>query len=787
MSWKRRCTPVVALIFLASSVPTPAWPYSAETHRAINDGAAVRSSLNGYLVAVLGFPEGLTTTFNGRDVVEWIREGGVFEDQPVTRTANHFHYPLREWDHALLTDLPGSLVATQSSVLWAQNPNQTLGGTWSWIRARREFLDALTMGSVTEREVAFGNSFRALGQVLHLVADASVPAHVRNDSHITGEPFETWVETQARPRGVENPDQARGRFLATFAPTSVAFSATILGTEPNPLAPIPIAKVFDADAYDGTAETLGLTGGKAVGITEVSNANFFSGSTIFADRFGVTHQRYSPFPASTAVEHFIDPNTDRRYWRKTSPGVAVQHLATVSRLEFFRELLGGGPPAAGGLDPVVHGEYARQLIPRAVGYSAGLLDYFFRGRLQPSFVAGPNGGREVILQTQIFLPNEAIGPGTLRLLYDDENGVRRLIHEKRVDPVANVGVGTILPAIQFDIPAEPPLQYVVVYRGRLGLEADAVVGRVFGGLPIVAVQELATLTGEEFDPTLFDDVRRPCCTFVRQKDPNHQRAAGSFWAGGSAGVSKKIREVRLEEASGHDGLSPPKAALRLNGKEVGTHWRATDDPGLLPEQWEVVLSPIPGETSEFTVVPPPAIWVNDFRTALLWIESAISTIDQRSLPDLRDGLRFWVTEKRQRTNFHFGDGFRGLDPFSLFPLTAPRTRVSFRPVGEVAGLAVPQAEVEVSPESCSVYRIRFIFGWRQTNVGFGGCEVGSEAFWAKNLLQLDERMQTVGEQPDPAVPPLLTSTTFRREFLDVDLQRFLGVGVAPPKYEIQTQ
>jgi hypothetical protein len=28
----------------------------------------------------------------------------------------------------------------------------------------------------------------------------------------------------------------------------------------------------------------------------------------------------------------------------------------------------------------VHEDYARELIPRAIGYSAELIDYFFRGR-----------------------------------------------------------------------------------------------------------------------------------------------------------------------------------------------------------------------------------------------------------------------------------------------------------------------------------------------------------------------------------------------------------------------
>ncbi|MFQ5916049.1 MAG: hypothetical protein ACE5JS_22985, partial [Nitrospinota bacterium] len=412
MRVKRCYIAIVALVLLASGAVGTAWSYDDETHRALNEGAVNRSSLNDHLVQVLGLLQGINTVFednngNSRRVREWIREGGVFEDIPLGRTANHFHYPLREWDGARLTDAPGSLCAVESSILWAQNPDQlpacfARAETWSWIRARQEFREALRKVDPKDREEAFANTFRAIGQVTHLVADGSVPAHARNDSHIgllglTGEPFEVWVEGEAATRLGERPEDARVRFLAEFVPISEHFSPSILGTQPNPLAPIPIAKVFDVDVYDGTAATLGATGGLAVGITEVANANFFSYSTVFADRFAVTNPRSSPFPASTAVEQFVDPNNNRRYWRKTSPGVEVNHLATVTRLDFFRRLLTGAPPNPlhGGFDPVVHDEYARRLLPRAVGYSASLLDYFFRGTLNFTVSAGA-GGQSVL-------------------------------------------------------------------------------------------------------------------------------------------------------------------------------------------------------------------------------------------------------------------------------------------------------------------------------------------------------------------------------------------------------
>ncbi len=482
MTPKRLYSLVLALTLVASVVNTSAWPYDFETHRAINDGAVIRSLLNDYLIQELDLPQGTATTFNNRDVREWIREGGVLEDVPPQRTGNHFHYPLREWDRALLTDPPGSGFVVQSSVLWAQNPDQrpflAPAETWSWIRARRELRDALTLLNLDDRNTAFANTFRAIGQVLHLIADASVPAHTRNDSHIgllglTGEPFEIWVEGEARRRpGEIDDEQARARFLAEFVPISEHFSPSILGTAPNPLAPIPIAKVFDADAYDGTAATLEVTGGLAVGITEVANANFFSYSTVFADRFDVTHPRFSPFPASTAVEQFIDPTNNRRYWRKTSRGATVEHLATVSRLDFFRQLLVGGPPRTGGLDPVVHDEYARHLIPRAVGYSAALLDYFFRGTLDFTVSASSTSPN----QNELTMTNTSAETmdGTFTLYADNAAGERDLVFpfDLTLEPGATSG------PLSFSFPIALEQTFFLVFEGQLGNEKGAVVGKI---------------------------------------------------------------------------------------------------------------------------------------------------------------------------------------------------------------------------------------------------------------------------------------------------------------------
>src|SRR4029079_4556739 len=106
------------------------------------------------------------------------------------------------------------VAATQypSSIVWGQSLTQgdlpsdiaMWDGTWSWPFARDSFFRALTELEPAAREESMAKTFRALGQLPHLVQDATVPAHVRNDSHLSAtvlglhmgdtDPYEAWVE-----------------------------------------------------------------------------------------------------------------------------------------------------------------------------------------------------------------------------------------------------------------------------------------------------------------------------------------------------------------------------------------------------------------------------------------------------------------------------------------------------------------------------------------------------------------------------------------------------------------
>ncbi len=448
--------------------------YQNWTHEAINVGAAVQSALDSHIRNELGGATGVEESVGGRRVIDWIREAGVQEDKPF-RFRNHFHQPLRSpWRTAGLSDRFSGI----SSVVWGQQAAQG----FSWGDARARYYSALTDADPDARAGALGGALRAIGHVMHLMADSAVPAHVRNDEHVFGDPYENWVEAQAEPGRGERPDDVRARFLGRFAAAplgpDVAFLLAIPILGPNAAdAPVPVARLWDSDLYDGLDAS--VTRASAIGMTEYANANFFSDDTVFGDQQRPGDKHFAPFPRGSDVEMWIDPANKRKYWRKRagSPGESLQHLASVSKRHAWAEKAGIVLSPRGGLDERVHEEYARRLIPRAVGYSAAALDYFFRGRLELGFDQPPGNAGGLSL-TLVNRSPEALGPGTVSVFYDDATGKRHPIPGGSVEIQGVVQPDeAIVPALTLGAEATVN-QLIVAYQGKLGSEANAVIGKV---------------------------------------------------------------------------------------------------------------------------------------------------------------------------------------------------------------------------------------------------------------------------------------------------------------------
>ena len=148
---------------------------------------------------------------------------------------------------------------------------------WSWRDVRQAYLDALTKSKSSDRDKGLATAFEGLGRQMHLVQDAASPAHARNDPHILFN-YESAI------------DGLRLREASTFASWRDGAPDTPGAPDPgwqsldgNPLAPIAIARLVDADRYTGANP--GVTIGALIGLSEYTNANFFSEDRIFTEKF----------------------------------------------------------------------------------------------------------------------------------------------------------------------------------------------------------------------------------------------------------------------------------------------------------------------------------------------------------------------------------------------------------------------------------------------------------------------------------------------------------------------
>ncbi|WP_124329469.1 hypothetical protein [Desulfonema ishimotonii] len=237
------------------------------------------------------------------------------------------------------------------------------------------------------------------------------------------------------------------------------------------------------------------------GLAEYSNANFLSKNTIFTygqperpDWFSDGSRRYDP--ENVTIENRTINSVvhcDFVYLRKGD----MQHFALCGILYHlaWNDIV---IPKFTVNDSQVNEDYAARLIPRAVGYSAGLLDYFFRGKLDitvnnDATLIDPF--RKCIDHLELTVtnstPDEDITEGKLVLIVKyrmaEDEPYQYITGD--ISESFSLGTGMTSDTISFDFPFDPynpentkqgiPLDaqeasIYVVYRGQLGNEEDGI-------------------------------------------------------------------------------------------------------------------------------------------------------------------------------------------------------------------------------------------------------------------------------------------------------------------------
>ena len=242
----------------------------------------------------------------------------------------------------------------------------------------------------------------------------------------------------------------------------------------------PITQFIDTKQYIGSLiPDTSLTWG----LSEYTNSNFVSDDTIFTDNFSQSDEHYFPYPKYSAqcYEMFEEDfliYLKRLYLRKKSDngcgGESIEHFAVASPFFKYLDFDSSIQKLALKLDTRVHSDYAALLIPRAVGYSAGLLNYFFRGDMFMMSDFDLGYGYVIVNNT-----DEDVS-GTFELWYDNINDERVKITNWEFSLDKQSSGNNRSSNISFIKPtdAKEECKYIFVFRGQMGQEMDAVAGRI---------------------------------------------------------------------------------------------------------------------------------------------------------------------------------------------------------------------------------------------------------------------------------------------------------------------
>jgi hypothetical protein len=460
-----------------------------------------------------------------------IQHGAAFEDnRRDIQALYHFFNPVNGQGLTVDGWMPGA-----PSPNWALEDIQDFSTDqpFSYKKGRQYFYDALTKPDKAERGKNWGLTFQTLGHVIHHLQHMAQPQHVRNEPHcdglicaFPGYFLGLWNPSLYEKWTLRNPPA--NMWFTTYAPV---YSADDTGNFTTPR------------QFWTTTEGNGTRGN---GIAEYTNRGFFSSGTLFSSEAlpsptlsslmkgqpldvvtvcaEAEAQGRPPCPPAISGEITFFANTVTDSLR---PSETRDNPRAASYSLFDPELEKKGVAPVFALNRFDLDSAHEFLIPRAVAYSAGLINYFFRGKMEISLpdegvygvvdhsvekAKNTDGFRKIKLKLRNVTPAvtgvEPMGaPGKLQAVAkfhrnscyqpdlsgeygaEDENNARindwKQCRSKQEDIVVSeetdvpAGINADAQPVTFLFPTPIPINATdlylqVVYRGPLGQEEDAV-------------------------------------------------------------------------------------------------------------------------------------------------------------------------------------------------------------------------------------------------------------------------------------------------------------------------
>ena len=470
----RNLTACLALFVFNGTI----FAHNENVHRRLSTASATKSGnlevflRDNYVVSASSNPKTVLKFKKGSKNISasgWISDGGYDEDGG-TRFTNHFYDPVANPSIGLTdtSESPWGITGNGAdSFTWA-GLRGTNGNNRTWQNARDAQLNALTSPQKADRESSAADTFYFLGHIIHLIQDLSQPSHTRNDNHFSKRYIEDY--------GFANISKLDYNSASALDWKAAGF--------------VRLKDFWDRGLYTGaTASPLNADSGTStLGLAEFSNGNFVSEDALYKENTSGVHN--FPYPSLLTGTNFIAIRANmgaaikqsngalgavnRLYVSKTGEGISVTHHSAINYLGRMAMSKGYGevPSVSIGIDDdEVLKEYHSILIPRAVSYSAGALDYFFRGKLDIRLRWNAASGNYKLDVTN--LSSQPLNGGSFELYSEMESGIRSLVSWS-TNPWAGstLASNATLSGFEFQAAGGSVVSYTVVYKGTIGEYGD---------------------------------------------------------------------------------------------------------------------------------------------------------------------------------------------------------------------------------------------------------------------------------------------------------------------------
>ena len=464
------------------------------------------------------FPSGMK--FSPRS---WMIHGSYYEDMMTyclgkqLRCLDHFYTVipkpvagLSDWTEPAVGGWLAWIYNIHNAFEWASQQFITGPGSVAWggcsmgvntetyQDARAYEFAALTASTKADRDQNLAHMLYTLGHVLHINQDMSQPDHTRNDNHYTK------------------------KYIETYGLRNYLLSANAFPTRPHgwlywrDAGFAKLQDFWDRGLYTGQSSALNadanptVPGNQRLGLAEFSNGNLLGEDALYTDAISADDVwHHFPYPKLNStnlrniqyrladglglqdvfdVTFFKDKSIGNRiYLTKSADGTNINHHSAMGYLGVKSNprcgAYGNFWNVQAGLtinDSSVLKEYHDAMIPRAIEYSTGILDYFCRAKLDLTVTAGENNYHLHIVNKS----GQAFRGGAFELYYDNTSGVRNWVS----DGLVTTYPGTLADNESFDFdftaPSDWVEQFILVYKGTIGVTGSQAIDPVDDGRAI---------------------------------------------------------------------------------------------------------------------------------------------------------------------------------------------------------------------------------------------------------------------------------------------------------------